>query len=333
MNTIDDIIQQLPKNLRAAVQKGSEVHTELLPLASVGLTKALGGGVGKGRMVLTFGNTSAGKSLLWLSSIALNQRLDPDFNAAWIDTEASFTKEWAQRIGVDTERLIVVQKIGADAVTDIGVQLLQAEIDMLVVDSISQMIPAAFIEEDGTIKEFDKTKQIGAHAKSVTMMTNSFNFANRSTVVSLLSQTTTNIAQMYAIQEPHGGQKVQFASSQIIKLNSSNHENKQIKGEIKVGDRIIEDIIGRKVDVVVTKNKLAKPFGKASYDVYYAGELIGIDHYGELVDEAINLGIIIKGGAWLKYGEENIQGREKFVTLLKEDEVLYEKIKGEVDAA
>lgn len=333
MKTIEDILDSMPKSLKDAYRRGNEIHTEILPVASISLTQALGGGIGKGRMTLIYGSTSAGKSLLMLSTIAKLQREDPEFTAAWIDTEASFTDEWARRVGVDTERLIVVQRIGANHVTDAAVPLIEAGIDMLVVDSISQIIPAAFLEDDGVIKEFERTKQIGAHSKSITMMVNAFNYANKNTAVVLLSQTTTNLSGLYATQDPHGGQKTQFAASQIIKLTSSNVEAKHIKGQMKIGDRIIESLIGRKVEALVTKNKLAKPMERATYDLYYAGDFIGIDHYGELVDEAIKVGVIVKGGAWLKYGDQNIQGRDKFIDLVKNDAVLYEEIKKEVESA
>lgn len=330
---IEEIISQMPKSLRDAYHKANDVHIEKIPLASIGLTKALGGGIGKGCMTLIYGGFSAGKSLLMLSSIALNQRENPDFTALWVDTEHSFTTEWAQRIGVDTERLIVVQKNAANAVTDLTVPIIKAGVDMVVVDSISQIIPAAFVEEDGEIKEFDRNKQVGAHAKSITVMANAFNYVNENTAVVLLSQTTTNLSGMHPKQDPHGGKKVQFASAQMIKLSSSNVEANHIKGDIYVGDRVINTLIGRKVKALVEKNKLGKPMETVEYDLYYAGDFIGVDLYGELVDAAVNLGIIVRGGAWYRYADHNIQGRTKFVELIKEDQILFDKIKSEVENA
>lgn len=330
--SIDDVLNQLPAKLRKAYRTGDDITVERIPLASAGLNRATGGGLGKGKTTLLYGGFSSGKSALSLQTIAKNQRENPEFTAAWIDTENSWTTEWAERLGVDTSRVLVIQKSGALAVSDYSVPLIN-NVDLLVIDSISQIIPAAFTTDDGELKGMDDRKAIGAQAKSITNIVNALNYDNSDTAVLLLSQTTTDLSGMYPQQVPMGGKKVMFASSTIIKLTSSNSENKQIKGNVRVGDKIVEKFIGRPVQALVEKNKLGKPFERASYDLYYDGDNVGIDFIGEVVDEAIEKGIIVKAGAWMKYGDQNIQGRDKVIEMVREDEDMFNELQKLVEDA
>lgn len=330
-NNLGDFLSHLDPKLAKKIKRASETERVLYPLASRGLTSALGGGIGKGRMTLLYGNTSSGKSLLMLQSIAKWQK--SGLICAFADVEGTFSKEFAESLGVDTEQLILIERRSVGALTDEVVPLLKAGIDILVIDSISVLLPEVFTDGDGGVADFDKMKQIGAHAKSISIMVNALHYANEKTSIVLISQTTTKIENTYTKQVPHGGVKLPFACSQIIKLTSSATESKQIMGQIFIGNKIVEMPIGRPVDAVVEKNKLGPQSREAKYNIYYDGPEIGVDTVDELVSMAVATGAITKGGAWFRFGEGQWQGQKALVNAIKEDPELESAIEAELALA
>jgi len=138
---------------------------------------------------------------------------------------------------------------------------------------------------------------------------------------------------MYVSQIPTGGKAVQFYSSTIVKLFSSESDNQAIKGKIYVGDKIIEEKVGRKVRWDVQFSKTSPAFQTGEYDFYFRGMDIGIDSIADLVDTAESLGFIERGGAWYTVEGERFQGRDKLVAGVKENldlqELLIEKVSSE----
>lgn len=331
MSAFDDFMSKFSAKEQKEIQVASGIEVSRLPLASIGLTQALGGGIGRGRITLIYGNQSAGKTMLTLQSIAEWQ--SQGLVCAFIDAEKAFDAEFAAKLGVNTDELIVYNECSQKVVTDTFSMLLEKEIDVVVLDSISDIAPNQFIADDGTIKNSEQTKQIGAHAKAVKSMIDHIHYSNKSTAVILLSQTTTKIEATYVKQMPHGGNKPLYSSSQVIKLTSSNTDAEQIKGKIYEGAVMLEKPIGRHVNAVVEKNKLGAQGGRAKYDIYYAGDRIGIDFMDELVSLAIRQDIINKGGAWLTYGEHTYQGKPNFVNFLRDNPEIFMEIKQKVDAA
>jgi RecA/RadA recombinase len=190
------------------------------------------------------------------------------------------------------------------------VPLLDAQADVVIIDSISDIMPEAFIGKDGAMNNQIDRKQLGAQAKAITALVNGLLYANENTAIVLLSQTTTEINPTHVKQIPHGGKKVLFASSQIVKLVSSGTEGQQIKGDFQVGDLTIEQPVGRKVTAYVEKNKLGRQSATCEYDLYYAGKKLGIDRTGEIIKEALKYKIFEKGAksAWINWGEMKWQG-------------------------
>jgi recombination protein RecA len=207
---------------------------------------------------------------------------------------------------------------------------LQAEVDVLVIDSISDILPEVFISKDGEMNDQTDRKQIGSQAKAITALINGIHYLNRSTAVILISQTTTFMGQSYVEQIPHGGQKTQFASSQIIRVTSSASPNSQIKGKTFVGDFVFEASIGREVEFLIKKNKLGKPFGAGKYNFFYAGEKVGIDSLDEIIQEAVSLDVIKKGGAWFTYKDSKYQGQPSVVKFFEENPEELDFIKAEI---
>lgn len=328
-DTFKEFIAGLNPAVAKQFQTAAETHTEIFPLASYRLSKALNGGVGRGRQTLLYGNTASGKSTVFMQSIGQWQKEGKV--CAYVDAEKTWDKKWSARLGIDNDRLILIQATGAGRIHDNVLPLLLGGIDVLVIDSISMIMPDAFLNEDGTPKKLDDQRQIGAKAKALTALTNSLAAANDSTALLMVSQTTTMLGQTYTQQIPDGGKKIPFASSQIVKLTSSNTDAKQIKGDILIGNKVLQMPIGRSVDFLVEKNKLGPQHRTGSYDLYYDGPFVGIDYVGEVVDEAIKYGIITKGGAWFNLGDQKWQGRPKVISAVRDDPGLMNELKAEID--
>ena len=325
----EEILAKLDPKTRSRVQLATTISVEKQKTPSIGLNMALKGGLGFGRQTLVWGNKSAGKSSFCLQMIADAQRNGK--TCAWIDAEASYDSEWAAKLGVDSEKLIYSPAKSINDMVDIAQQLMEAGVDIIVVDSISALLPAIYFEKDSTdLKKLEDTKQIGAEAKDMTHAVKMLNYANKNTLLVLISQQRNQFGSMHASHIPTGGMAVKFFSSTVIKLWSSEAEANAIKAGIQVGDKIIEQRVGRPVNWIIDYNKLGPPNLSGQYDFYYQGETVGVDSVGEILDTAEMMGIVQKGGAWYTVNEERFQGRAKAVQYLKENLDVAEKIAKEI---
>ena len=328
---IEDILAKLDPKTRSRVQSAVDVQVERQPTPSIGLNLALKGGLGFGRQVLVWGNKSAGKSSFCLQMIAEAQKNGK--TCAWIDAEASYDKGWAERLGVDSSKLIYSPAKTINDMVDVATKLMEADVDLIVVDSISALLPAIYFEKDGNeLKDLQDTKQIGAEAKDMTHAVKMLNYANKNTLLVLISQQRNQFGSMHASHIPTGGMAVKFFSSTVIKLWSSEAEANAIKAGIKVGDKIIEQRVGRPVNWIIDYNKLGPPNLSGQYDFYYQGETLGVDKVGETLDVAEMCGIVEKGGAWYTVNGERLQGRAKAVQYLKENPDVVDTLSGEINA-
>jgi recombination protein RecA len=321
----EDFVASLHPKVAAAIKTAQETEVVKLPLASYGLTQDLGGGIAKGRVCLVYGSTSSGKSALLQQSIGLWQ--DEGLVCAYVDVEGTWDKKWAARLGVKNEELILIQAKSSGRIEEKIRPLLENEIDVIVIDSISDILPEVFIDKSGEMNQQEDRKQIGSQAKAITALINGIHYLNKSTAIVLISQTTTFMGQSYVEQIPHGGQKTQFASSQIVRLTSSASPNSQIKGKEYIGDFVFEIPVGREVEYLVKKNKLGNPFKAGKWNFFYAGTKVGIDSLGEVIDEAVSFDIIVKGGAWFSYGELKWQGQPKVVEYFEKNPEELELVK------
>jgi recombination protein RecA len=332
MNPVaEEILAKLDPKTRQRVQLATEIDVQKQVTPSIGLNLALKGGLGYGRQVLVWGNKSAGKSSFCLQMIAEAQK-DGKI-CAWIDSESSYSAEWASRLGVDSDKLIYSPAKTINDMVDVGVQLMQAGVDIIVVDSISALLPAIYFEKDGEeLKNLQDTKQIGAEAKDMTHAVKMLNYANKDTLLVLISQQRNQFGSMHASHIPTGGMAVKFFSSTVIKLWSSEAEANAIKTGIRVGDKIIEQKVGRPVNWIIDYNKLGPPNLSGQYDFYYQGDTVGVDGVGETLDVAEMMGIVQKGGAWYTVGEERFQGRAKTVDYLRNNPDVVDRLRGEIYA-
>ena len=332
MTTIlDSILAKLDPKTRARVQSAENIKVERQSTPSIGLNHALKGGLGYGRQVMVWGNKSAGKSSFCLQTIALAQKEGK--TCAWIDAEASYDQEWAESLGVDSSKLIYSPAKTINDMVDVATKLMEAEVDIIVVDSISALLPAIYFEKDGNeLKDLQDTKQIGAEAKDMTHAVKMLNYANKNTLLVLISQQRNQFGSMHASHIPTGGMAVKFFSSTVIKLWSSEAEANAIKAGIAVGDKIIEQKVGRPVNWIIDYNKLGPPNLSGQYDFYYQGEHLGVDYVGETLDVAEMCGLVEKGGAWYTINEERIQGRAKAVQYLRENPDYVQHLIEEINA-
>ena len=319
---MEDFLSQLDPKLRKKITSGDTVEIVKQKTPSISLNHALKGGFGYGRQILVWGNKSAGKSSFCLQMIGEAQK-DGKI-CAWIDSESSFDPEWATKLGVDVKNLVYSNARSMNEMVDVGVQLMKAGVDMIVVDSISAMLPAIYFEKDSEeLKQLENTKQIGAEAKDMTNAVKMLNFANnqdKPVLLVFISQLRNNIGAMYASHMPTGGLATKFFSSTVVKLWSSDSDSQAIKGKVVAGDKIIESKIGRVVNWHIDYNKTGPAFVSGSYDFYFDGDgQLGVDKIADLVDTAELTGVIQKGGAWYTVGEERFQGRAKVIEWLKEN--------------
>ena len=328
---IENILSKLDTKTRARVQSAQDIKVEKQLTPSIGLNMALKGGLGFGRQVLVWGNKSAGKSSFCLQMIAMAQKEGK--SCAWIDAEASYDQSWAEQLGVDSSKLIYSSAKTVNDMVDVATKLMEAEVNIIVVDSISALLPAIYFEKDGNeLKDLQDTKQIGAEAKDMTHAVKMLNYANKNTLLVLISQQRNQFGSMHASHIPTGGMAVKFFSSTVIKLWSSEAEANAIKDGVKVGDKVIEQRVGRPVNWIIDYNKLGPPNLSGQYDFYYQGESLGVDQVGESLDVAEMCGLIEKGGAWYTVNGERFQGRAKAVAYLKENPKVVDKLVKDINA-
>jgi recombination protein RecA len=328
--TIEEAMALLDPKIRKRLSSGVGFKIEYQPTPSVGLNKALNGGLPYGRQVLFWGSKSSAKSSLCLQTIALAQQEGK--LCAWIDAEMSYSEEWAESLGVNTDQLIVSQARTINEMVDVGVALMEAGVDIIVVDSITSLLPAIYFEKDSDeLKALENTKQIGAESRDFSNAVKMLNYANnkvKPTLLIFISQSRNNISAMYTSQQPTGGHAVKFYSSTIVKLFSSESDNQAIKGKIAVGDKLIEEKIGRKIRWDLQFSKTSPAFQSGEYDFYFRGDAVGIDSIGDLVDTAELKGIVSRTGAWYQLDDgTKLQGRDAFVARVKTDIELQNKLK------
>lgn len=326
----EEFLETLDPKTAKRARTASEVEIVKYPLASRRLTLALGGGIAAGRICTIHGNESAGKSLLSMQTVGMLQKAG--LVCALADSEGTYDKEFGARLGVNNDELLLSQYKAFKRAQEEFLPWITAGIDVLVIDTVSDLIPDAFLDEDQHI-DIEKQKKMMAHAKSTADMIRAIHMENEKTAVIILSQTTTSVQQTYVEQIPHGGKRLLFDSSQIIRLTSSASDTNQIKGELQFGARLIEKPIGREVDWLVKKNKLGRSHDKGKYNMYYAGSKIGIDREQELIMMLGDFGVLdTSKKGWYGYQDKGYRQKE-LVTMIENDLGFEEQMEKELELA
>lgn len=334
MEIDEEILAKLSPKVLSRAKMASEVELHRLATPSAGLNSALRGGIGYGRQTLIWGSKSAGKSTFCLGTLGIAQRAGK--RTAFIDSEQSFDPTWAERLGVNTRKLVYTDVKTIEDMVGAGVEFMKAGIDVVTVDSISALLSSAYFEKDKTknkeeeLKDLSGTKQIGSEARELANGVKMLNYANKNTALILISQVRNKITTYGAMHTATGGHAVDFFSSTVVKLWSSARDDDQVKGDTFNGDIVLRQPIGRKVIWNVDKNKLGPPNRSGEYNLFYDGDFIGIDTLGEAVDLAVAYGIVEKAGNWHSYGDIKKNGKDSFAIELRGNSELSAKLMEEV---
>ena len=315
---LDETLKQIQKMFgKGAVMKLGEreaVDVDVIPSGSLLLDEALGvGGYPKGRIIEIFGPESSGKTTLALHAIAECQKKGG--RAAFVDAEHAIDPVYAKNLGVNVDELILSQPDSGEQALEI-VQMLadSGAISLIIVDSVAALVPQA--ELDGEMGDNSVGLQARLMSKAMRKIAGILN--KKECAVIFINQLREKVGVMYGNPETtSGGRALKFYASVRIDIRRTE--------ALKTG----ADIYGNTVRVKIVKNKVAPPFKQCEIDIIYGQ---GISKEGEILDRAVELGIIRKAGAWFEYnGEKIAQGREAAKTYIKENEdvtkELLEKIK------
>ena len=290
-----------------------DMNVEVIPTGSLTLDMALGvGGLPRGRIIEVYGSESSGKTTLALHCIAEAQKLGG--YVAFIDVEHALDPTYAAALGVDLDNLLVSQPDSGEQALEIAEALIRSgAIDVIVLDSIAAMTTRA--EIDGEMGDLHVGQLARLMSQAMRKLTAAISKSN--CVAIFINQIREKIGVMYGNPETTpGGRALKFYSSVRIEVR---------KGEVlKSGT----DVIGACTRCKIVKNKVAPPFKECEFDLMYGS---GISRTGEVLDLAVDLDIIKKGGSWFSYKDQKLgQGRDNVKELLQNDEKLMKEIEEQI---
>ncbi len=297
---------------------GERPHEEVGSISTncLSLDAAIGvGGFPRGRIVEVYGPESSGKTTLALQVVASAQKAGGI--AAYIDAEHAMDPDYAEKLGVNIDELLISQPDSGEQALDIAETLVRsASVDVIVIDSVAALVPRA--EIDGDMGDSHMGLQARLMSQALRKMTSII--SNSNTCFIFINQLRDKIGVMFGSPETTtGGKALKFYASVRLDIRRI--------GAIKEGDRVV----GNRTRVKVVKNKVAPPFRETEFDIMY-GE--GISREGDLLDLAVNNNVVEKSGAWFSYSGERLgQGRENSKNLLKENREIFGRIEKEVKVA
>jgi recombination protein RecA len=315
---LDNAIKEIEKQHgKGAVMVLGEDHLDIalekVSSGSIKLDKALGiGGYPKGRIIEIYGPESSGKTTFALHAIAEVQKNGG--YAAFIDAEHALDPQYAKALGVDIDNLILSQPDTGEQALEITEALIRSgAIDIVVIDSVAALVPEAEIRGDMG------SSHVGLQARlmSQAMRKLSGAISKSQTIAIFINQIREKVGIMFGNPETTpGGRALKFYSSVRLEIRRAE--------QIKIGS----DIIGNVTKVKVVKNKVAPPFKSVVVDIIYGK---GISKVGEIVDLAVEEGLVKKSGSWYSYNNEKIgQGRENVKAYLEQNPKLYEELEQKI---
>ena len=295
---------------------GANFQIDAISTGAINLDAVIGvGGVPKGRISEIYGPESSGKTTLCLHVIANAQR-DGGI-AAFIDAEHALDIQYARKLGIDVDNLLVSQPDTGEQALEIAEVLIRSNaVDVIVVDSVAALVPRAEIE--GEMGDSHVGLQARLMSQALRKLTGAVSRSN--TAVIFTNQIREKIGVMFGSPETtSGGRALKFYASLRLDIRRI--------GALKDGP----EVIGNRTRVKVVKNKCAPPFKQAEFDILYGK---GISHTGLLIDIGVERGIVDKSGSWFSYGDLRLgQGKENVRTFLKENRDVAEEIEGRLRVA
>ena len=312
-DALDLITKQFGKGSIMRLGEGALYdEVDVISTGAISLDVATGiGGIPRGRIVEVYGPESSGKTTLTLHVIAEAQKNGG--RAAFIDAEHALDPEYARKLGVDVENLIVSQpSTGEDALSICDYLVRSGAIDVVVIDSVAALVPRTEIEgEMGSAHVGLQARLMSQALRKLTGATQKSN-----TALIFINQLREKVGNIYNPETTTGGRALKFYSSMRLDVRRSE--------SIKTGD----GIIGNKTKVKLAKNKMAPPFKQVEFDIIF-GE--GISKEGDVLDEAVAAGLVNKSGAWYSMNSEKIgQGRDAAKKYLKDNPKIYEELRSEI---
>lgn len=316
LQIIDDAISSIERTYgKGSIMKlgdGVVNDIESIPTGALSLDYALGiGGIPRGRVTEVYGPESSGKTTLCLHIIAEAQKLGG--LAAFIDAEHAMDVNYAKKLGVDIQNLLVSQPDFGEQALEITDTLVRSNaLDIIVIDSVAALVPRSEIE--GEMGDAPMAMQARLMSQALRKLTGAI--SKSKTAVVFINQLRSKIGVMFGNPETTtGGNALKFYASVRIDIRRI--------AAIKDGDQVI----GNRTKVKIVKSKVAPPFKQVEFDILYNE---GISKTGDLIDLGVNHGIIKKSGAWFTYGEDRFQGREGFRKKLLESADVRAKLDKEV---
>ena len=313
--TIDKIDKDFGKGSVMMMNEKGTADIEVISTGSIGLDVALGiGGLPRGRIVEIYGPESSGKTTVAIHVIAEAQKKGG--MCAIIDAEHAFDSNYALKLGVDVDNLLISQPDYGEQALEIADRLiLSGALDVVVIDSVAALVPKGELE--GEMGDSKMGLQARLMSQALRKLTATIHKTN--TICIFINQLREKIGVMFGNPETTtGGNALKFYAS--IRLDIRR------QAQIKDGDAAI----GNHVKVKVVKNKVAPPFRSAEFDIIY-GE--GISKVGEIIDMGVELGIIQKSGSWFSYDTNKLgQGRESVKNLIQDNPELFAELEAKIRA-
>jgi recombination protein RecA len=318
LKALDLALSQIEKDFgKEAIMRLGEKHSkekvDSIPTGALPLDIAIGiGGIPRGRIIEIYGPESSGKTTLALCMVAETQKLGGI--AAYIDAEHAMDPEYAQKLGVDIDNLLISQPDSGEQGLEIADKLIRSgAVDIIVVDSVAALVPKAEIEGEMG----DSFIGLQARLMSQALRKLTSNISKSKTSIIFINQLRQKIGVMWGSPETTpGGLALKFYSS--VRLDIRKIET------VKKGD----EILGNRVRVKVVKNKVAAPFKQAEFEIIFGQ---GIDKLGYLIDMGVNDNIIEKAGAFFSYNGERLgQGRDNVKAFLSENPVIAQEIETKI---
>ncbi len=312
-NAMKEIRQKFGEGALMKLKDLKAVDVDSIPTGSFSLDMALGvGGVPRGRVIEIYGSASTGKTTLSLHIIAEAQKKEGV--AAFIDVENALDPDYARRIGVNVDELLISQpNSGEQALQIVETLVRSGEVDVIVVDSVAALAPKSEIA--GEVGD----QQIGKQARLMSSALRKLSkvISETETTVIFLNQTRMKIGVTFGNpRTTSGGLALKFYSS--VRISLSRRAQIKSKGEI-IGNRVVAKVV---------KNKVGAPFRKAQFDIYYNE---GISYYGDLLKVGVEMDVVDKAGSWYNYNDKKLgQGTSNSKEFLEENKKIAEKIEEDI---